>query len=260
MKEYIRTRKQQEKKAKVTGVALTVLLHAVLAAGAFSSGLTWLDPPPPENTFLIDFSEETEPVKIRQYRGTQPRSEEVDLTKPIELVQRSESPYASTSKTNLTPASANDPHGDVEVPAVEQETPLDPRASFPGMSARDTSLTAPHTAQQASDAFKAGQPAGNTEKGRTDGTPNARLKGRNTVGNIPRPSYTIQESGTVVVAIWVDHYGNVTKAIPGADGTTVTNTTLWNAARKAAMETHFNQKTDAPALQEGTITYIFKLK
>lgn len=260
MKEYIRTRKKQEKKAMVTGVTLTVVLHALLAAAAFSSGLTWLDPPPPENTFLLDFSEDPEEVKIRQFRGTQPRAEDPDPTKPIELVQRSQSPYTAVTKTNATPATRPDPHGDIDVPTPEQEPALDPRASFPGMSSRDTSVTAPHSAEQASETFKAGQSAGNTERGKQDGTPNARLKGRNTTGNIPRPSYTIQESGTVVVAIWVDNYGNVTKAVPGADGTTVTNTTLWNAARKAAMETHFNQKSDAPALQEGTITYIFKLK
>ena len=79
-------------------------------------------------------------------------------------------------------------------------------------------------------------------------------------GNLPVPNYTIQESGIVVVTIWVDQYGTVQKAIPGADGTTVTNSTLWNAARKAAMETKFNMSADAPALQEGTITYIFNLK
>ena len=66
--------------------------------------------------------------------------------------------------------------------------------------------------------------------------------------------------GKVVVDIWVDNYGNVTKAIAGAQGTTVTNQSLWAAARAAAMKAHFNQSADAPALQQGTITYIFKLK
>ena len=72
--------------------------------------------------------------------------------------------------------------------------------------------------------------------------------------------YNVQESGTVVVNIWVDNYGNVAKAVPGGDGTTVTNQALWTAARKAALETHFNMSADAPAMQEGTITYIFNLK
>ncbi|MGN1215221.1 MAG: TonB family protein, partial [Candidatus Cryptobacteroides sp.] len=85
-------------------------------------------------------------------------------------------------------------------------------------------------------------------------------KGRNALGALPRPSYTVQDEGIVVVDIWVDNYGNVTKAVPGAKGTTVNNQSLWAAARAAAMKAHFNQSADAPALQQGTITYIFKLK
>ena len=70
----------------------------------------------------------------------------------------------------------------------------------------------------------------------------------------------LQESGTVVVKVWVDQYGRVKLAEPGADGTTVTNSKHWAAARAVAMEACFDTKADAPALQEGTITYIFKLK
>lgn len=85
------------------------------------------------------------------------------------------------------------------------------------------------------------------------------LNGRKVVGTIAKPEYTVQESGTVVVSIWVDTYGNVVKAQPGAEGTTVDNSALWSSARKAAFATHFNADADAPALQKGTITYIFKL-
>lgn len=89
------------------------------------------------------------------------------------------------------------------------------------------------------------------------GTANASLRGRTLLGNIAKPSYEVQKEGTVVVTIWVDQYGTVTKAQAGAPGTTVNDATLWAAARSAAMKTHFNQSADAPALQEGTITYVF---
>ena len=85
------------------------------------------------------------------------------------------------------------------------------------------------------------------------------LKGRNVVGTIARPEYTVKDSGTVVVTVWVDQYGNVTKAQPGAEGTTVNNSELWNSARKAAFATHFNTDANAPVLQKGTITYVFRL-
>lgn len=85
------------------------------------------------------------------------------------------------------------------------------------------------------------------------------LKGRTLVGSVPRPTYTVNESGTVVVTVWVDNYGNVTKAQAGAEGTTTKSKELWTAARNAAMKAHFDQKADAPALQQGTITFVFKL-
>lgn len=89
---------------------------------------------------------------------------------------------------------------------------------------------------------------------------NVHLQGRSFVGSLPRPVYMVRDSGIVVVRIWVDQYGNVIKAQAGVEGTTTKNKTLWSEARKAAMGAHFNQKADAPALQEGTITYIFSLK
>jgi len=92
---------------------------------------------------------------------------------------------------------------------------------------------------------------------RTEGTANAHLSGRNVVGTLPRPTYNAQLEGTVVVLVKVDQYGNVTEAVPGVEGTTVTNTAIWNAARAAAMKAHFNMSADAPVQQTGTIAYKF---
>ena len=251
-------RLKRERNAKITGIILSVAAHVCALALVSTTGLKYIYPPPQEQPMLIDFSEA--PELLQQPQGQEPLAEEVDLTRPVELAQRSESPYVA-DKPNETPQTKPDPVGDVEVPTPEPKEPaLDPRASFPGMSRKDTSHTAPHAAAEAGEAFKAGQPQGNTEHGRTDGKPNAHVAGRSTVGNIPRPVYNVQESGVVVVNIWVDNYGNVVRAVPGGDGTTVLDKTLHAAARKAAMETHFNMNADAPAMQEGTITYYFNLK
>ena len=262
MQPYQRTREQREKNANVTGIVVTLVFHALALVLLLTSGLKYLDPPPPERTsLLIEFEEETElqrPVITRV--GRQPQAEEVDLTKPVELVQKAESPHVN-DRPNTTPATRPDSHGDVEVPTPKVEEPkLDPRASFPGMSPKDNAATAPHSASEASEGFKAGQPDGNTREGKTEGSANAHGKGRNVVGSLPKPSYGTQEQGTVVVQVKVDQYGNVTEAIAGAEGTTVTDKTLWNAARSAALKAHFNMDASAPAVQTGTITYIFKLK
>jgi len=256
---YIRDRKKQEKVAKVTGIVLTVALHVLACLFFVFTGVKYLYPPPPETSFLVDFDEIDLEKIIQERSGREPQAEEVDLSNPVELVQRAESPYTAT-KANTTPATKPDAHGDVEVPAPKQEPKLDPRAAFPGMSKKDTTTTAPHSAEEAGDKFKAGQPDGNTNIGKTDGKANAHVKGRRVNGNLATPSYPVQNDGIVVVKVWVDQYGTVTKAVAGEQGTTVTDKALWAAARNAALQTHFNQDADAPALQEGTITYVFSLR
>ena len=250
---------KRERNARITGIVMTVAAHLCALVLVSFSGLKYIYPPPQEQSMLIDFSEAPE-IPTQQLQGREPLAQEVDLDRPVELAQKSESPYEGEVE-NLTPQTAPDPVGDVDVPTPPQdETTLDPRATFPGMARKDTTATTPHDAAEAADGFKAGQARGNTGSGRTDGKPNAHVQGRNTVGNLPRPVYNVQESGIVVVDIWVDNYGNVAKAVPGGDGTTVLDKTLLNAARNAAMETHFNMSADAPAMQQGTITYYFNLK
>jgi len=86
------------------------------------------------------------------------------------------------------------------------------------------------------------------------------LDGRNVMGSLTKPEYSVNDYGTVIVTISVDKNGDVIVAIPGAKGTTTTNSTLWEAARKAAVTTKFNRVTGADTpVQKGTITYHFKL-
>ena len=139
MQPYLRTRQQQDKRARTTGLVVTGVVHALAAVICLTAGLKYLDPPPPETSFVIDFEEDVlEPETPVQTRiGRQPQAEETDPTKAVELVQKAESPYVN-DRPNTTPATRPDPHGDVEVPTPKQEEPkLDPRASFPGMSQKD---------------------------------------------------------------------------------------------------------------------------
>ena len=53
--------------------------------------------------------------------------------------------------------------------------------------------------------------------------------------------------------------GIVQKAEYG-EGSTTSDAHLYAAARNAALKTRFNMDANAPAMQQGTITYYFKLK
>lgn len=85
------------------------------------------------------------------------------------------------------------------------------------------------------------------------------LAGR-TPQSLPKPEYNYQVEGVVVVEVTVDRYGNVTKAIPGAKGSTTLNDHLHRAAKEAALAAKFDRKPNAPAYQKGTITYHFILR
>ena len=257
-RQYIQERDRQNKASKATGLALTVAAHVGLVACCFIAGFTYLDPPPPEKEQILIEFEEVEIQKPKQtWKGTKPRAEVA--SKEINLVQQSQAQHLGT-KANEAPEATVGDKGDVEVPEPPREKPIEKRALFSAANNKTEKDTlAAQTAREVTDALKAGHALGNTETGETRGEPKARLSGRTVNGTLPRPSFGVQAEGTVVVDIWVDNYGQVQKAVAGAEGTNVTDKTLWQAARKAALGAHFNMSADAPPLQKGTITYIFKI-
>ena len=260
-KQYIRERERQERLSRRGGIVFTIVVHAVLFVCFFLTGFTYLYPPPPEQEQILIEFDEPEIAKPKQtWNGTRPQAVEPDRTKPINLVQKSEAQNVGT-KSNEAPESVVDDFGDVDIKDPAPKKEIDRRALFRAADNKTQKDTlAAQTAREVSDALKAGHAQGNTKTGETSGEPNAKLQGRSINGTLPRPSYPVQKSGKVVVEIWVDNYGNVQKAVAGVEGTTVTDKTLWQEARKAALGAHFNMSADAPALQKGTITYVFKLK
>jgi outer membrane biosynthesis protein TonB len=85
------------------------------------------------------------------------------------------------------------------------------------------------------------------------------LGGRN-VQSLPKPNYDYQEGGKVVVEVSVDRSGKVIQARPGFTGSTTLDDYLLKVAREAALKARFEAKSDAPAVQKGTITYNFVLR
>jgi colicin import membrane protein len=77
---------------------------------------------------------------------------------------------------------------------------------------------------------------------------------------LPSPKYDYQGEGRVVVEVSVDRLGKVIQAVPGIKGSTTLDEYLLKVAKDAALEARFETKSDAPAIQKGTITYNFILK
>ena len=258
---YIQIRIRQERQSLIAGIVSSVIFASVTGLTLGFSGLTYLDPPPPEkHDIVIEFEEMVAEEKKPEQRwdGARPKAEEV--SKEVELVQQAEAQHKGATE-NVAEEATIGPDGDVETPEPPREKEINKKALFAAKDnkAKKDTLAA-QTAREVSDALKAGHALGNIEDGKTDGQPKAELKGRTPIGSLPSPSAPGQQVGKVIVEIWVDQYGEVKKAVAGAQGTTVSDAKLWKAAEDAAMKATFNMDGNAAAMQKGTITYIFKVQ
>lgn len=107
-----------------------------------------------------------------------------------------------------------------------------------------------------------GSPFGNSDHGANEGVGgygSFALNGRSIgAGGLPRPAYTIQEEGRIVINITVDPRGKVIFAEIGR-GTNIDNSSMRKSALDAAKRATFNSISGANN-QSGTITYLYKLK
>ena len=94
--------------------------------------------------------------------------------------------------------------------------------------------------------------------GSGNGNGNYQLGNRKAL-NKPKPNYTCNEQGIVVVQISVDQNGTVISANPGIRGTTNAAKCLLEQAKIAAMNTKWQADAAAPAKQVGKIIYSFNL-
>lgn len=107
-----------------------------------------------------------------------------------------------------------------------------------------------------------GSPFGNSDQGANEGVGgygSFNLNGRSIgAGGLPRPAYTIQEEGRIVINITVDPRGNVIFAEIGR-GTNIDNASMRRSALDAARKAKFNS-INSTNNQSGTITYLYKLR
>ena len=243
----------------LAGIIATVAFHAALLVVTVSGGLSYTFPPPPEKSIVMEFEPEEEPRPVIEERaGKEPQAQEPDVTKPVKLVQKSEAPVHKGTKENVSKETTVGDKGDVEVPEPPRKKEINQRALFSAANNSKKDTLAPQTAEAVSDALNAGHAAGNTKSGNIEGQPSAKLAGRNALGELPRPTDNVKEEGTVTVKIFVDRQGNVTSTL--IKSSTSTNSKLMSAAMEAAKKTKFNPDPNAPEIQEGTITYKYRLK
>lgn len=246
-----------DRTARLAGGAVAVAFHALLIGVSFHAGFKYLYPPPAEQGILLEFVED-EPKPIQVKTGNEPRASQATPNSEVRLAQRSEAQVQAIAENRSIETTMGD-EGDVALPEPERKKEIKQRALFSSTRNRQDSV-AIQVAEEVTPNLRAGHVQGNTTIGNEEGTPSAKVTGRSLVGHLPEPDYPRQVSGQVVVRILVNQYGDVTTAIPGAKGTTIQDDTIWEAAKQAALKAKFNIDAKAPATQEGTITYQFRLK
>ena len=254
-----------EKKSKRKGIIGTILFHVLLLVAFLFMGLTYQDPPPPEEGISINFGFIDEGVGEIEPEDTEELTEIVEeeiieeqIESTEEIVTQSvvETPAVEKTEEKKKVVEKEEPKEEV----IEEKKPeVNKKALYPGK--KETIETSE------------GNNDGKDNQGVIDGDPNAdvytgggigedgtayQLGGRD-VSFKAKPIYNLQVEGKIVVMITVDRLGNVISAIPGAKGSTTLNKQLLQRAKTAALKTKFDPKQTAPTNQQGKIIYTFQL-
>jgi colicin import membrane protein len=260
---------------KQYGILGTLIIHGILLLLLLMGFINLPKPAPLEGGLLINFGDvlsaggptepqlNNTPAPKPQEAAKQPTPEKKEgiMTQDFEKAaalpktpekKKTEKPKPKAVEKKVTP---------VEKP-VEKTPVVNPKALY---SNKGQSTTEKGTSE--------GIYKGQGNMGDPNGTPESNnysqglggsgiafnLNGRNPT-SLKKPDFNILKEGNVVVEIRVDRNGKVVSATPGVKGSTLVDNTLYAAAKKAALESAFNAKSDAPELQVGTITYHFKLQ
>lgn len=262
-------------KNKLTGILGTILFHIGVILLLIFMALRTPLPLPGEEGVLVnlgfdetgmgtDQQEQPAPAEVTPPPQTQQQEpeEEKYLTQDIEeapaIEEKKEEPKKKEPE-KVVPKPKPEPVEEVTEPEPEPQPQVIQKALYKGKSTTST---------QGGQEGITGQPGDQGKPNGTAGVPNYdgnggegngisySLGGRGSV-LLHKPSYESREQGKVVVTIKVDRQGNVISATPGAKGTNVSDQTLWNRAKDAALRSKFSPDPNAPDFQVGTITYNF---
>lgn len=260
-------------KEEKNALVLTILINLVLFILFLFFGLTYFDPKPEEG-IAIQFGfnadaggpqnvtdQQTQPIQSPSSTSATSKTEFTSPTQDIE-----EAPAISQknkSKTTQNPQEnkkTENPQPQEDKPQIDQRLQNilnNPNRGTGGQGGSGTQ------------AGTQGSPTGNNQTGTSgDGGSGAGAGGTGyflggrTAQVKPKPDYTCQEFGRVVVRIKVDQNGNVIEAIPGVSfqnySTNVFSECLNQRAREAALRTKWSADPDAPEEQVGYIIYEFR--
>ena len=245
----------KEKKDKGIAILGTIVFHAlavlVLLLMAFRTPL----PLPGEEGVEVDLGMmdqgmgNIQPEKPTIPQAAQPQ-QQTSKTKEDLVTQNDDEAPAIEKPKNTKPKQ--------EKPAEEPKPTVNQRALFKGNNNPQSGGSEGITGQpgdQGNPNGLAGIKKYDGQGGKGNGT-GYDLGGRG-AKSLHRPNDDFSEEGIVVVDIWVNRQGKVTRAEVATKGTTVINSDMRQKAIQAALRSSFTADPNAPEEQHGTITYTF---
>lgn len=235
---------------KLIGLIVSIVAHGLLILCLLLMGLRYPDPPPPELGVEMDMGEFSDVGTDSEHaaEGGEDLSSESSYANDDnnELTQQSEDVPLVSKKTPSPTKNKKKPKDNVK--PQSEETKIDQNALF----------TKGRVKKGSGGSTGVGEGSGKGSGGEGGGCGIAfSLAGRGSK-SLPGPTATSPENGNIVVEIRVDQEGNVVSAKAGVRGTTLWDTNLWRRCEQAAKKSKFTAKPDAPELDPGTITYIFR--
>lgn len=262
---------------KNRGILGSFLVHITIIVLLIILGFSTPLPLPGEEGILINFGDDEQGMGLREPRpspretastpvqATPERVEESPITQDFEEAPSLPTPKPET-KPKPTPEKPKEPTPEKPKeetkPVEEKPREIDRKTLFPGQRPDGDSSGEGETGKNGNQGDPSGSPdSQNREGGAAAGDGGISFSlGNRTYSSLPKPEYSLQKSGTVVVEVTVDRNGNVTQVRGGVRGSTTYDTELVRAAETAARRAKFNMNPNAPAYQTGTITYVFKLQ
>lgn len=235
---------------KLIGLIVSIVAHGLLILCLLLMGLRYPDPPPPELGVEMDMGEFSDVGTDSEHaaEGGEDLSSESSYANDDnnELTQQSEDVPLTSKKTPSPTKNKKKPKDNVK--PQSEETKIDQNALF----------TKGRVKKGSGGSTGVGEGSGKGSGGEGGGSGiSFSLAGRGSK-SLPLPTATSSENGSIVVEIRVDQEGNVVFAKAVWKGTTLTDTNLWRRCEQAAKKSKFTAKPDAPELDPGKITYIFR--